>query len=415
MTGTSITELDNFFIAGINYKKTDVSIRGSFAINTTQYSSLLQKASAHKLKELFVLSTCNRTEIYGIANDVDDLVELLCSETTGDINTFKQLSYIKRGSEAIEHLFSVGAGLDSQILGDYEIIGQLKQAVKFAKERNFVSTFSERLINSVLQSSKYIKSNTGLSGGTVSVSFAAVQFLRNQQEKIKDKNILLIGAGKIGRNTCKYLVELSETSNVTVMNRTNETAIELATSMNIHYVPYNELEKQIDIADIILVSTNAETPVILKKDIKPGKQKILIDLSIPNNIDPSVAVLSNVALINVDELSKQKDETLQKREAEVPQAKLIIDQHISDFIEWHDMRRHVPVLRAVKQKLMEIQYSDLFHDECALPLDTTPSGDHLQAIQKAINTMAKKMRRDNTKGCQYIEAINDYITSGNNS
>jgi glutamyl-tRNA reductase len=406
MTGTSITDINHFFIAGINYKKTDVSIRGKFAINTAQYNNLLEKASAgNKLKELFVLSTCNRTEIYGISNQAEDLVSLLCSETEGGLETFQQLSYIKKGKEAIDHLFSVGAGLDSQILGDYEIIGQLKQAVKFAKEKNFIGTFLERLINSVLQSSKCIKSSTELSSGTVSVSFAAVQFLRNHVTEIKDKNILLIGAGKIGRNTCKYLVGHSEAANVTMMNRTDETAVEIAKSLNIKQAPYSKLYREIDEADIILVSTNAETPVILKKDIKAGKQKILIDLSIPSNIDPAVKELENVVLINVDELSKQNDETLQKREAEVPQAIEIIAEHINDFIEWHEMRRHVPVLKAVKQKLMELNTC-----EYALPLEADPT-----AIQKVINTMAIKMKQNDTKGCQYIEAINDYITSAVNS
>ena len=413
MTGASTSDINNFFIAGINYKKTDVSIRGSFAINSNQYNSLLQKASGNKLKDVFVLSTCNRTEIYGIANHPNDLINLLCSETAGDINIFKQLAYIKRGKEAIEHLFAVGAGLDSQILGDYEIIGQLKQSVKFAKERNFIGTFCERLINSVLQSSKFIKSNTEISSGTVSVSFAAIQFLRSDVKEIKDKNILLIGAGKIGRNTCKYLVELLDAGNITVMNRTDETAIELAKSMQINYAPYSDLENQIKAADIILVSTNAETPVILKKDVTVAKQKVLIDLSIPNNIDVSVRDLSHITLINVDELSKQKDETLQKREAEVPQAKAIIADHISDFVEWHEMRRNVPVLKAVKQKLMEIHKDDLFNYEYTSPL--VPSADDSETIQKVINTMAVKLRSNNTKGCQYIEAINDYITSGINS
>jgi len=413
MTGASIADINNFFIAGINYKKTDVSIRGSFAINSNQYDTLLQNASVNKLKDVFVLSTCNRTEIYGIANHQNELVELLCSQTSGSIDTFQELAYIKKGSEAIEHLFEVGAGLDSQILGDYEIIGQLKQAAKFAKERNCISTFSERLINSVLQSSKNIKSNTELSSGTVSVSFAAVQFLRREVSEIKNKNILLIGAGKIGRNTCKYLVELLNAANVTIINRTDETAIELAKAMQINYAPYADLENQIKVADIILVSTNAETPVILKKDVDATTQKVLIDLSIPNNIDTSVRDLSHITLINVDELSKQNDETLQKREAEIPQVKEIIANHISDFIDWHEMRRNVPVLKAVKQKLMEIHKDDLFNYEYAEPLAV--SADDTESIQKVINTMAVKLRSHNTKGCQYIEAINDYITAGINS
>src|SRR4029453_13184198 len=114
------------------------------------------------LDEIFILSTCNRTEIYGFAHCSHQLIELLCSTTTGDAQTFKQAAYIKNGMDAIEHVFQVGAGLDSQILGDYEIVGQLKTAVKFSKEQGFVGAFTERLINCVLQSSKIIKNNTVL-------------------------------------------------------------------------------------------------------------------------------------------------------------------------------------------------------------------------------------------------------------
>ncbi|UAY51620.1 glutamyl-tRNA reductase [Ferruginibacter albus] len=413
MTGTAITDVDHFFIAGINYKKTDVSIRGQFAINTDQYNALLSKATDKGLTELFVLSTCNRTEIYGVANEANDLIEILCNETTGNTDTFNELAYVKKGSDAVEHLFSVAAGLDSQILGDYEIVGQLKQAAKFAKERNFIGTFSERLINSVLQSSKSIKTNTELSGGTVSVSFAAVQFLRNTVTDIRNKNILLIGAGKIGRNTCKYLVSHFGASQITVINRTDETAVELAQELNIHQAPYSDLYTELEKADIVLVSTNASAPIILKENISLASPKILIDLSIPNNIDPVVVELPNVTLINVDELAKQKDETLQKREAEVPHAKQIIEEHINDFIDWHNMRRHVPVLKAVKKKLMEINQCDFFHDE--YPPLLTPVANNTETIQKVINNMAVKLRTNNTKGCQYIEAINDYITSGSNS
>ncbi len=406
MTTSATTVIDHFFIAGINYKKTDVSIRGKFAVNQTQYASLLEKANSKKLKELFILSTCNRTEIYGIASEAEELITLLCSETEGDIQTFNELAYVKKGNDAVEHLFAVGAGLDSQILGDYEIIGQLKQAAKFAKEKNFIGTFFERLINSVLQSSKCIKSNTGLSSGTVSVSFAAVQFLRNHVKEIKRKNILLIGAGKIGRNTCKYLVGHSEAANVTMMNRTDETAIEIARSLNIKQAPYSKLYKEIEAADIILVSTNAETPVILKKDIKAGKQKILIDLSIPNNIEASAKELSQIDLVNVDDLAKINDATLQKREAEIPKAKAIIAQHIIEFMEWNEMRKHVPVLKAVKLKLTEIHSSALFADTTISPINNTE-----EKIQRVINGMATKMRRYNMQGCHFIEAINDFITN----
>ncbi|HEX2532082.1 MAG TPA: glutamyl-tRNA reductase, partial [Chitinophagaceae bacterium] len=144
-----LKNISNFFIAGINYKKSDASIRGQFAINNDQYAALLGSARSQGLSELFVLSTCNRTEIYGFAHCSGQLIDLLCSQTCGSSETFTRLAYVKSGLDAIEHLFSVGAGLDSQILGDYEIVGQIKTAARFAKEHGFVGAFGERLVNSV--------------------------------------------------------------------------------------------------------------------------------------------------------------------------------------------------------------------------------------------------------------------------
>src|SRR6266498_4424213 len=184
-------DINQFYIVGINYKKTDASVRGQFAVSPEHYSSILQKASSVNISELFVLSTCNRTEIYGLASNADMLINLLCSETAGSVNTFKELAYIKKGNEAIEHLFHVAAGLDSQILGDYEIVGQIKTAVKFSKKNGCIGSIMERLLNTALQSSKAIKNQTELSGGTVSVSFAAIQYIREHVQNIADKKILL--------------------------------------------------------------------------------------------------------------------------------------------------------------------------------------------------------------------------------
>ena len=340
--------MNRFFVAGINYKKTEAEMRGMFAINHEQYATVLKAAGAAGVDEVFVLSTCNRTEIYGLVDDYNILIDLLCQQTAGDAATFKKSAYIKNGEAAIAHLFNVGAGLDSQILGDYEIVGQLKSAAKFAKQHGFIKSFSERLINAVLQTSKQIKTNTHLSGGTVSVSFAAIQYIRNYFKNVKDKNILLIGAGKIGSNTCKNLVDYLNTKNITLINRSSEKAIELANKFGLRTTGINNLENEIASADIILVATNAETPVVLKSQLKDNRQKLIIDLSIPCNVEESVHELENVRLINVDELSKLKDNTLKKREAEVPKAKAIIADAMLEFFEWHEMRRHVPMLKNLK-------------------------------------------------------------------
>jgi glutamyl-tRNA reductase len=397
-------EMNRFFVAGINYKKTDTAIRGEFAIGAVQYTSLLQKANHAGLSELFVLSTCNRTEIYGLSPDADTLINLLCDETSGDAATFRQLCYVKQDNDAIEHLFAVGAGLDSQILGDYEIVGQMKLAVKFAREKEMTGSFIERLFNTVLQSSKVIKNETKLSGGTISVSFAAIQFLKETIKDTKNKKILLLGTGKIGRNTCKNLVDYLDTKNITLINRTNDKAILLAKEMGLRSAAYANMEEEVKEADIVIVATNADKAVITKESLLNSGPKVLVDLSIPNNIEPAAGLLQHITLVDVDDLSKINDQTLQQRRAEVPKALAIIQTHIDDFDEWLSMRKHVPVLKAVKQKLHDMHSSNLF------PLSNRDSLVNQDTIQKVVNTVAVKMRNQHQPGCYYIEAINDFMT-----
>jgi len=313
----------------------------------------------------------------------------------------------------MDHLFDVAAGLDSQILGDYEIVGQIKQAVKFARDRKFIGPLTERLVNCVLQSSKSVKNQTALSGGTVSVSFAAIQYIREKMPGLEGKKILLVGTGKIGRNTCHNMVDYLGTRNITLINRTEEKAAALAAESGVSYAPLERLASEVSAAHVILVATNAEQPTLLRSYLEGQGEKLIIDLSIPCNVEKSAAELPGITLVNVDELSKIKDETLQKREAEVPRAKLIIADHIAELLEWYKMRRHVPVLKAVKTKLKELHTCPLFSRLMGEPLPSANDTNTDEQIQRVINGMATKMRQHNQGGCHYIEAINEYIAATN--
>jgi glutamyl-tRNA reductase len=407
------SDLSDFFVAGINYKKSDAAVRGDFAINNEQYTAICKLAHSFGVSEFFILSTCNRTEIYGFAHDASTLIKLLCTQTVGTLDTFLQLSYVHRSARAVQHLFEVGAGLESQIIGDYEITGQIKLAVKFAKQQGFTGAFTERLINSVLQSNKTIRNQTALSGGTVSVSFAAIQYIKKFFTHIHDKKILLLGTGKIGRNTCKNLVDYLETKNITLINRTEDKAADLATELGLRCAPLEDLSFHVKSSDIILVATNAVVPTISVSDLTRGGEKLVIDLSIPYNVEPEAKELQNVTLVNVDELSRLKDETLQKRLAEVPKAKAIIADIKSEFLSWSEMRKNAPVINAVKQKLNKMHECQMFLSAYAglssqsLALETA----NQHSINKVIKKLAVKMRQRHQPGCSYIEAINDFITT----
>lgn len=430
MTSSRAHDIQHFWVAGVNYKKTDASVRGMFAVNNDQYDQLLTIAPQYGLSELFILSTCNRTEIYGFADNLSQLSGLLCSICPGGEQVFEELSYKKNGHDAVEHLFHVGAGLDSQILGDYEILGQIKNAAKAAKVHGFIGPFTERLVNSVLQASKAIKTHTALSGGTVSVSFAAVQYIREFVEgavytphmkcpssehmlvtpvsahytspvSVADKKILLVGTGKIGRSACRNLVDYLGTTNITLINRTEETAVQLAQELGLRSASFSALESEIAGADIIMVSVSAQEPVITEEHLTGKGDKLVIDFSIPCNVAPAAQQLPNVTYVDVDELSKIKDETLAQRRSEIPKAVVIINELVADFMQWYDMRKHVPVLKEVKKKLKGIHVGE------TVGSFTDDSDD--EKIHKVISSLAVKMRSNNTHGCSYIQAINEFI------
>lgn len=395
---------------GVNYKKTDATRRSLFAVGEDQYVNILSDAGKIGLTDLFVLSTCNRTEIYGFAEDASTLSTLICEHTEGGSELFNEIAYTKKGMDAMQHFFQVGAGLDSQILGDYEIVGQIKKAVKFSKDHHCMGGYMERLVNAVLQASKEIKSTTSLSGGTVSVSFAAVQYIREQFPNIKGKKIALLGIGKIGKNTCKNLVDYLETRNIVLLNRTLSKASELAIAMGIQYAPIEEMDAVVACSDIIIVATNSQKPVITKDQLAAGSQKLILDLSIPYNVEVSAKELPHIQLVNVDELSKIKDSNLQKRQAEVPKALVIIEKYSKEFIEWHKMRRNVPVLKAIKTKLEQLHQCNIFISYSA-KYNSAPVYQNEEKIQKLVNGLAVKMKEQNQQGCYYLEALNEFIAT----
>lgn len=398
---------EEFIVTGINYKKTDAVVRGQFAINNEQYATLLASATRFGVSDMFIVSTCNRTEVYGFATSPRSFIELICSVCEGDVATFESMAYIKKGQPAIMHLYQVAAGLDSQILGDYEILGQIKNAVKHAKNAGYIGQFMERLLNSVLQASKAVKTNTALSGGTVSVSFAAVQCMKEYagQKGIEPSGlkVALIGTGKIGRVTCRNVIDYLHTRSITLVNRTEATAQALAAELQINSTPLENLSDAVADANVILVSTNAGKAILTAEHVAGKGEKLIIDISVPCNVSAEAQVLPGITFVNVDHLAKRKDETLQKRSAEIPKALAIIEENLNDFNDWCEMRRHVPVIRDMKHKLLAIPFQPIHRN----PTSTEAKPE--EKVQKVLNNLAMNIRNGNTPGCFYIQAINEYI------
>lgn len=388
--------LSAFCIAGINYRKSDVIIRSKFSLPTEQCQQLLTEAVKKNIPSAFVISTCNRTEIYGISSSPQELIELLCLHTHGRIKDFIVNGYTHQGLNAVEHLFKMAAGIDSQIIGDHEILSQFKLAVKFAKQLGCINNFMERVVNFAITSSKRIKTETLLSSGTVSVSYSAIEIIKEKIADLSNKKILLFGTGKFGNNVAANLSTYLANSSLSFCNRTDEKAILLAEKCNAKFISYSNLPEAVNAADIVIVSTSAESYSVLPSFFTSKKDRLVLDLSIPRNVDPAIKNIAGIELLNVDEISTILDKTIDKRKAELPHALKIISETIEELKQWYSMQANNLVLQKVK-----LQLNQLYSEDSSLCKK--------EKIQKAVSMLAIQLRKENNKGCQYINALNNYF------
>ena len=359
MSQPTISKNKTFYCIGLSYQKADATMRGMFSLTPENKDQLLSQAKSEGFEELLVISTCNRTELYGYAEHPFQLIQLLCENSNGSVDDFQKVGYVIKNKEAVHHLFEVGTGLDSQILGDFEIIGQIKQAFNLSRDKGLAKAFLERLMNCVINASKRIKNETALSSGAASVSFTAVQYILQNIPEVSQKNILLFGVGKIGRNTCENLIKHTQNEHITLINRTREKAEQIAGKFNVIVKDFNELRNEISKADVLIVATGAATPTVYKDFINPAQPILILDLSIPKNVEEQVATLPNVTLLHMDELSKRKDEALERRKEAIPQALEIVEEVKEEFFQWLDNRKFAPTIKALKAKLESLKEAEM--------------------------------------------------------
>jgi glutamyl-tRNA reductase len=359
MENNNLSRHQYFYAVGLSYRKADAEIRGKFSLDNAAKAKVLEQAKEEGISSLLVTSTCNRTEIYGFAQHPFQLIKLLCDNSRGTVEEFQKVAFVYKNQEAISHVFRVGTGLDSQILGDFEIISQLKISFAEAKSFGLTNSFTERLVNSVIQASKRIKNETDLSSGATSVSFASVQYIMNNVADITNKNILLFGTGKIGRNTCENLVKHTKNDHITLVNRTKDKAEKIAGKFNLIVKDYDMLPLEIPKADVLVVATGAQLPTIDKDILVLNKPLLILDLSIPKNVHDNVKDLEGVTVIHLDDLAKITDVTLENRKKHIPAAEAINNEIKEEFNSWMNARKFAPTIHALKEKLNLIKDNEL--------------------------------------------------------
>ncbi|WP_339840511.1 glutamyl-tRNA reductase [uncultured Maribacter sp.] len=402
-----ISKHNSFYTIGLNYKKADAEARGKFSLDEVAVKSLLAEAKNQGIDGLLVTSTCNRTELHGFAQHPFQLIKLLCDHSNGTVEAFQEVAYVYKNKEAINHLFRVGTGLDSQILGDFEIISQLRQSFKRSKELGLANHFIERLCNCIIQASKRIKNETEISSGATSVAFASVQYIMRNVENVSEKNILLFGTGKIGRNTCENLIKHTKNPHITLINRTKGKAEQIAGKFNLMVKDYGDLQSEIRKSDILVVATGAQKPTITKELIYTNKPLLILDLSVPKNVDASISDLENVTVIHLDHLSQMTDETLERRKQFIPEAEAINQEVMHDFNQWLETRKFAPVIKALKKKLKTMKDEELDYQSKKTVNFNADQADVItnRIIQKITTQFANHLKDDTVDSNSSLEFI----------
>lgn len=328
------------FVAGLSYKSAPVGIREKLAVSTGGlrcYGCRLKLRG--NLSEVVLVSTCNRVEIYGAAPVVKGRVEKLFQELGGNDTDFAPYLYVKEGAQAVEHLFSVVSGLDSMVIGETEITGQVKQAYQAAQEARLTGRLTNRLFQTALQTAKEIRTQTGIGRGSTSVGSVAVELAERIFDRdLSDKTVMIIGAGKMGEACVRHLAKKAARA-VLVTNRSFERALNLANEFGGKAVQFEQLPSALAEADIVISSTGCPQTILNRADvaaIMPARRNrplFLVDIAVPRDIDSDVQELPNVYLYNVDHLEAIVRENVRMREQELVRCRTIIAERAAALME----------------------------------------------------------------------------------
>ncbi len=400
----------------ISHKDAPVDIREIFYISQNQAELIYAKKSKFKIDELFILSTCNRTEFYAVCEDRDFLIKLI-SKIYLKLNRYIDFNLLhhRRGEDCIVHLMEVSSGMDSMILGETQITSQIKKLFAHAKKYHATGPILNRFIQTALEAGKRVRTDTDLSSGSVSISYAAVEKINSMIPNLIDTKILLIGAGTTGKLTAFHFLKRGA-KNFFIANRRPERGKKLADETNGIYIPFRDIPKVLDEVEIIVTCTGSDLPVITYEQIiELGELKnrvLLMDLSVPRNIQPNIESIKNVTLSTIDELENAISENLNSRIKELPKASIIIDEIANEFLKWIKNLSVTPTIADLKHLFEDIQDSELSKIKSKYDDKTISAIDLFSKslIRKILKDPIKALKSQASKG-NYSPIIIDTVRS----
>lgn len=412
-------------LVGLNHETAPVELRERLALSEAEIEVALDRLlKKEPIEEAIILSTCNRTELVarhkplpaGAASAepnrlIDEMIRWK-NITSFDRGVF----YAKENEEAVRHVFRVAAGLDSMIVGEAQILSQVKDAYRAANSVNASGFFMHKLMHAAFRAGKRARAETGIGVGAVSVSLAAVELARKIFRDLSKKHALVIGAGEMARLTAEHFVQ-KKIGSLTVTNRTDEKACALAEETGARGVPFEKMRDALAAADAVITSTGAEEPILTEKilrDVMAARHNrpiFLIDIAVPRNVDPAVRRVYNVFAYDIDDLKQIVDANLGHRRKEIPKAEKIVEQELAGFIQWYRSLEATPTIKLLTDRCEEIRREELsrsskhFTREQQEKLDALTQGIVKKILHHPISKLRESGNEDTDDTATWVEAV----------
>lgn len=410
------------FAVGVSHRSAPVELRESVDFSRGGLDRALTALAAKQVvREAVVVSTCNRAEIYATAEN--GAVAASCARFIAEYHglawdVIAPHVFVLQGADAARHLFRVAAGLDSLVVGEPQILGQVKDAFAAASGLQHAGALTTRLFNAAFTVGKRVRTETGLGEGAVSVSYAAIALARKIFGDLTGLNVLMLGAGEMAALTGVHL-RAQQVRQITIASRTLATADALAAQLGGRAVPWSSLAQALTAADIVVTATGATEPVLTKRGVeeamRPRRNRplFIIDIAVPRDVEASAGHVDQVFLYNIDDLRSIVQENLARRAAELERAERIVSEEVGRFTAWMQSREIIPTVVALRRRFETIRQSELQRLEpklAALPPDARARVDEIThlIVEKLLLTPTEQLKSisDETMAVNYADAIN---------
>jgi glutamyl-tRNA reductase len=403
---------------GASFRTAPVEVREKFAYAESEVVDVLSRVRAAGAREAALLSTCNRTEFYLVETDTDSVPAIWreLSARLGD--DAQRFGYVRRDREAAAHLFRVAAGLDSLVVGEPQILGQVKSAFATATEVKTTGAVTNRLFTTAFSVGKRVRTETHLGEGAVSVSYAAIALAKKIFRDLKGLNVLILGAGEMAKLTAVHL-QAQQVKQLTIASRTLSTAEQLAAHIGGQAVPWASLGDALAQADIVVTATGSTEPVLTRARVEEAmrprraRQLFIIDIAVPRDVEPGVGQLDQVFLYDIDDLKAIVKENMSRRATEIERAETIVRQEVDKFTAWLQSREVLPTVIALRQRFDAIRQAELKRLEGKLAPLSPEARERVDEIthlivEKLLLTPTEQLKstRDESLAVAYTDAVN---------